>query len=116
MVSSTLLRGGTTEAMMMWWIADTSMPASDRSVRAWMPYSSTVRSRTVVRRQCAMRRVVSYTPRTVLVFPTSITRSMLCPPASEGLDDLPEGDADRPASGRVEQERSLVVHSGHGPL
>src|SRR5438876_64995 len=130
MVSSTLLRGGTTEAMMMWWIADTSMPASDRSVRACMPYSSTVRSRTVVRRQCAMRRVVSYTPRTVLVFPTSITRSMgsppmascsvridsRCPPAGasgpQRFDDLAERDAHRATVRQLQEQGTLLVHAG----
>src|SRR5882762_3952984 len=57
-----------------------------------MPYSSTVRSRTVVRRQCATSRFDSYTPRTVFVFPTSITRSMADPPLcgySGGVFDRP---------------------------
>src|SRR6266581_1872986 len=134
MVSSTLLRGGTTEAMMMWWIADTSMPASDRSVRAWMPYSSTVRSRPVVRRQCAMRRVVSYTARTVLVFPTSITRSMESPPTAscsvptaarsrpagasgpQRLDDLAERDAHRATVRQLQEQGTLLVHARDLPL
>src|SRR6266852_5607315 len=134
MVSRTLLRGGTTEAMMMCWIADTSIPASDRSVRAWMPYSSTVRSRTVVRRQCATRRAVSYTPRTVLVFPTSITRSMESPPPTacsvhttargpragasgpQRLDDLSERDAHRAAVRQHQKQGPLLVDTCHPSL
>src|SRR5436190_1388284 len=134
MVSRTLLRGGTTEAMMMCWIADTSIPASARSVRAWMPYSSTVRSRTVVSRQCATRRAVSNTPRTVLVFPTSITRSMVSPPppscsihttargplarasGPQRLDDLSERNAHRATVRQLQEQRALLVHAGHLPL
>src|SRR5438093_901971 len=118
MASRTLFRGGTTEAMISASIALTSMAASDSRLRARMPYSSTVRSRTVVRRQWATRRVASYTPRTVLVFPTSITRSMRSPSISraESLHDLPERDARPSSGGRVEQERALVVDAGHPAL
>src|SRR3989442_8542928 len=99
-----------------------------------MPYSSTVRSRTVVRRQCATRRAASYTPRTVLVFPTSITRSMESPPPNscsvhtavrgaragasgpQRLDDLSERDAHRATVRQLQEQGALLVHAGHLPL
>ena len=69
--------GGTTEEMMISLISFTS------TFRSWknkfiinMPYSSVVRTRSVEIRQCPTSSVLSYTPRTILVFPTSITNNM----------------------------------------
>ena len=53
------------------------------TLRSWknkfiisMPYSSVVRTRSVEIRQCPTSSVLSYTPRTILVFPTSITNNI----------------------------------------
>src|ERR1044071_8871441 len=53
-----------------------SSPAKAKRLRAWTPYSSTVRARSVVRRQCHARRSPSNTPKDVFVLPTSITNSI----------------------------------------
>src|SRR5215207_7215748 len=53
-----------------------SSPANANRLRACTPYSSTVRARSVVRRQCHARRSPSNTPSEVFVFPTSITSSI----------------------------------------
>ena len=68
--------GGTTDAM--------TMPAMSPRVIRWcsqrlvtrMPSSSDVRSRSVVSRQLCVSVVPLNTPRTMLVLPTSIARSM----------------------------------------
>src|SRR5215510_2510533 len=134
--SKTLLRGGTTDATMSASIADASIPASERRLRARIPYSSTVRSRTVVSRQWARSLVFSYTPRTVLVFLTSITSSMPRPPVLDsrspgfrrpppvpgrpsgpaGLDDLAERHARRATVRLRQQQGAFFVHAGHAAL
>src|ERR1051326_2445606 len=53
-----------------------SSPATANRLRASSPYSSPVRARSVVRRQCQASRSPSNTPSDVFVFPTSITRSI----------------------------------------
>src|SRR5258708_33106751 len=53
-----------------------SSPASSNKLRACTPYSSTVRLRAVVKRQCATSSAPAKTPSEVFVFPTSITRSI----------------------------------------
>src|ERR1041385_3636907 len=82
--------GGTTEETMIPRTSATStFPIANR-LRKRTPYSSTVRGITVATRQCAIRRglvalpakpaaLFSYTPSTVLVFPTSRTRSIFPP-------------------------------------
>src|ERR671939_976056 len=56
-----------------------SSPAKAKRLRAWTPDSSTVRARSVVRRQCHASRSPSKTPSDVFVFPTSITSNMFSP-------------------------------------
>src|SRR5271156_2725316 len=68
--------GGTTELMITPPIASRSSPASKKRLRVRTPYSSTVCSRAVVRRQLAINCSSRNTPSTVLVFPTSIVSSM----------------------------------------
>src|SRR5687767_1494979 len=53
-----------------------SSPAIAKRLRAWTPYSSTVRARSVVSRQCQAKRSPSNTPSDVFVLPTSITSNM----------------------------------------
>src|ERR1044072_1019029 len=57
-------------------IALKSIPANSNKLRACTPYSSTVRARAVVKRQCATSSVSLKTPSEVFVFPASITSSI----------------------------------------
>src|SRR5688572_12694339 len=77
---SVKFRGGTTEDMAIASIALKSTPASSNRLRAWTPYSSTVRARAVVKRQWATSSVPSKTPSEVFVFPASITSSIVSIP------------------------------------
>src|SRR5579864_7241391 len=75
--------GGTTEEMMMARTSAASTLPMAKRLRKSTPYSSTVCVRMVATRQCAISRgdalPISYTPRTVLVLPTSRTRSISPP-------------------------------------
>src|ERR1700722_358174 len=68
--------GGTTELMITPRIADPSRPAIVKRLRVSTPYSSTVWTRAVVRRQFAMSSSSRKTPRTVFVLPTSTVSSI----------------------------------------
>src|ERR1700722_7691360 len=76
--ASVQFMGGTTELMITPRIAETSRPAIVKRVRVSTPYSSTVWTRAVVKRQFAMSSSSRNTPRTVFVFPTSIVSSIRC--------------------------------------
>src|SRR5919202_179597 len=67
---------GTTDAIATAVIDLKSRPASAKRLRACTPYSSIVRARSVVRRQCQARYSSSNTPSDVFVFPTSITSNI----------------------------------------
>src|SRR5688572_3441467 len=67
--------GGTTLASATPPMSDGETPEPRNRLRTRMPYSSVVCSRRVVRRQCAFSASPSWTPRTVLVLPTSMVRS-----------------------------------------
>src|ERR1041385_3923647 len=82
--------GGTTDEMMIPLTSAASTLPMSKRLRKRTPYSSTVWVMTVATRQCASRRgeellpakpgaTVSYTPSTVLVLPTSRTRSIVTP-------------------------------------
>src|SRR5579872_799700 len=68
--------GGTTELMITPPIAETSSPAIVKRLRVRTPYSSTVWTRAVVRRQFAISSSSRKTPRTVFVLPTSTVSSI----------------------------------------
>src|SRR5580704_4593440 len=68
--------GGTTELMMTPRIAAGSRPAIVKRLRVRTPYSSTVWTRAVVRRQFAISSSSRKTPRTVFVLPTSTVSSI----------------------------------------
>src|ERR1700689_4211631 len=70
--------GGTTELMITPPIAEPSRPAMVKRLRVSTPYSSTVWTRAVVRRQFAMSSSSRKTPRTVFVLPTSTVSSIRC--------------------------------------
>src|SRR5580704_17700558 len=72
--------GGTTELMITPPIAETSSPAIVKRLRVRTPYSSTVWTRAVVRRQFAISSSSRQTPRTVFVLPTSTVSSILSLP------------------------------------
>src|SRR5512145_1757873 len=79
-----------------------------------MPYSSLVFSRSVQTRQWWISFFPSYTPRTVWVFPTSMTRSI--PPSPLERHDFAAGDRLRlPPAVAPEHEESGVVHAHGGP-
>src|SRR5450432_2791746 len=73
--------GGTTELTITPVIASRSSPARENRLRVSTPYSSTVCSRAVVRRQLATSSASRNTPKTVFVFPTSIVSSICLRPA-----------------------------------
>ena len=73
--ASVALTGGTTEATMTPAVFAGGRPATVNRSRVRMPYSSTVWSCTVVRRQLATSFFPSNTPRPVLVLPTSMASS-----------------------------------------
>src|ERR1051326_4667899 len=93
--------GGTTDEMMIPLTSAASTLPMSKRLRKRTPYSSTVWVMTVATRQCASRRgeallpakpvaTFSYTPSTVLVLPTSRTRSISTPrfrPHASGNDD-----------------------------
>src|SRR5215472_11538098 len=93
--------GGTTDEMMIPLTSAASTSPMSKRLRKRTPYSSTVCVMTVATRQCASRRgeallpakpvaTVSYTPSTVLVLPTSRTRSIVTPcgrPHASGNND-----------------------------
>src|SRR5690349_5742069 len=93
--------GGTTEEIMIPLTSAASTSPMANRLRKRTPYSSTVWVMTVATRQCASRRggellpakpsaTFSYTPSTVLVLPTSTTRSIVTPrsrPHASGNDD-----------------------------
>src|SRR5262249_39083314 len=93
--------GGTTDEMMMPRTSAASTFPIAKRLRKSTPYSSTVCVLMVATRQCASSRgaeflagtpgmLISYTPRTVLVLPTSRTNSIRSPqqrPHTAGYDD-----------------------------
>src|SRR5699024_10854198 len=66
--------GGTTHAMMHPWISFMLISLISKSERSIRPYSSVVRERDDVIRQCSTSSSPSKMPRTVSGFPTSMTR------------------------------------------
>src|SRR5512145_1186418 len=79
-----------------------------------MPYSSLVFSRSVQTRQWWMSFSPSYTPRTVWVLPTSMTRSI--PPSPLEFHDFAAGKLLRhPRPFAPEDEEAGVVHAHRGP-
>src|SRR2546428_2845337 len=70
------LTGGTTEATTTPSIALRSRFQREKRFRHRIPYSSAVRSRWVVRRQCETRRSSWNTPSTLLVLPMSTANSI----------------------------------------
>src|SRR5277367_3421069 len=77
--------GGTTDEMITPSIASRSSPPSVKRFRVSTPYSSTVCSRAVVNRQCAINCSPLNTPSTVFVFPTSIVSSIQTAFVAAGL-------------------------------
>src|SRR5688572_22079972 len=67
--------GGTTLASATPPMSSGATPEPRKRLRTRIPYSSVVCSRRVVRRQCAFSASPSWTPRTVLVLPTSMVSS-----------------------------------------
>src|SRR5215467_13893324 len=113
--------GGTTEEMMIPLTSAASTLPMSKRLRKRTPYSSTVWVMTVATRQCASRRggellpakpgaTVSYTPSTVLVLPTSRTRSIVTPcsrPHASGNNDP------QPFVGTNAQEAAGIKSIGH---
>src|SRR5919205_909718 len=68
-----------------------SSPANANRLRACTPYSSTVRARSVVSRQCQANLSPSNTPKEVFVFPTSTTSSISPLPSQHLFDCVGRG-------------------------
>src|SRR5579859_542300 len=119
--------GGTTEEMMMPLTPSASILPMAKRLRNSTPYSSTVCVITVATRQCASRRgaappfpakpgtAVSYTPSTVLVLPTSRTRSIVAPlgraDTAGNYDAQPLIGADAKEAARIQSVSDAVVAS-----
>src|SRR5262252_3725005 len=97
------------------------MPAHWRTWRIHTPYSSAVRWASVARRQWPTRRTPSNTPRTVLVFPTSMVRSITTTRTpgggeSQAPSNAPAARLSPPApGGRLRKRAAARQRSGSAP-